>query len=455
MNQPVATIPLPEPTLPALQQNPQSNLRPQLLAQPNPNPNNRPVQFVQIIETPELETDLKECNDLQLRSGRIIGTKGDKNVQFENQLPTEQPLQEEDVVRKQTHDQETTSSPPFPERLIIPRPIEHPDFDILGELKNLYIKIPLLQAIQDILVYANTIKELCIKKPRMRITNNPTVQVVGTLFDLLSGREAPIKYEDPRNPIVIVQINGQTFSNALVDLGAIINILTTTTFQKLGITSIEPTSTLLELADRSVVKPEDKCDRAFEDLKKLMSTAPVLRGPNWDLPFQISSDASDIAIGVVLGQEEDKKPYAIYYINENLSLSKLKCAWATRLLEALWAYRTTWRNTIGYSPYQLVFGKEPIFPIEFEIQTLRTTQEVGLDLNEAKINRLQQINMLNEIRLSAFQRTALIQQQRAKWHDALIKKEVFHEGYWALLYDSRFQDFSRKLQTRWLEPYEI
>ena len=67
----------------------------------------------------------------------------------------------------------------------------------------------------------------------------------------------------------------------------------------------------------------EKCDRAFEDLKKLVSTAPVLRGPNWDLPFQISSDASDTAIGAVLGQEEDKKPYAIYYISKNLSPAEL------------------------------------------------------------------------------------------------------------------------------------
>ena len=58
--------------------------------------------------------------------------------------------------------------------------------------------------------------------------------------------------------------------------------------------------------------------------------------------------------------------------------------WATRLPEALWAYRTTWRNTTGYSSYQLVFGKEPIFPIEFEIKTSRIAQEVGLDLMEAQ-----------------------------------------------------------------------
>jgi len=67
----------------------------------------------------------------------------------------------------------------------------------------------------------------------------------------------------------------------------------------------------------------EKCERAFQDLKNLVSTAPILRRPNWDLPFQISSDASDIAIGVVLGKEEDKKPYEIYYISKNLSPAEL------------------------------------------------------------------------------------------------------------------------------------
>ena len=66
-----------------------------------------------------------------------------------------------------------------------------------------------------------------------------------------------------------------------------------------------------------------KCDHAFEDLKKLVSTSPVLRGPNWDLPFQISSDASDTTIGAVLAQEEDKKTYVIYYISKNLSPAEL------------------------------------------------------------------------------------------------------------------------------------
>ena len=31
--------------------------------------------------------------------------------------------------------------------------------------------------------------------------------------------------------------------------------------------------------------------------------------------------------------------------------------WEERLSEALWAYRTTWRNTTGHSPCELVYGK--------------------------------------------------------------------------------------------------
>eukprot|EP00253_Pinus_taeda_P035362 PITA_35362 len=77
------------------------------------------------------------------------------------------------------------------------------------------------------------------------------------------------------------------------------------------------------------------------------------------------------------------------------TIASHKRDWVARLPKSLWAYRTTWRSITGYSPYQLVFGKEPIFPIEFEIQTLRIAQEVGLDLNEAQINRLQKTNEID------------------------------------------------------------
>jgi hypothetical protein len=67
----------------------------------------------------------------------------------------------------------------------------------------------------------------------------------------------------------------------------------------------------------------DNYELSFTDLKQKLSTAPILRGPNWALPFHISSDASDTAIGAVLGQQEDKEPYDIYYISKNMAPAEL------------------------------------------------------------------------------------------------------------------------------------
>jgi hypothetical protein len=139
---------------------------------------------------------------------------------------------------------------------MIVKPIVYFDFDIIGELKNLYIKIPLLQALKDIPIYAKTIRELCGRKPTKKIKNSSSiVHVVGALSDIILGRETPVKYADPRNPIVTVQIQGCSFPNTLVDLGAAINIITMETYNALGFHSFDPTPIMLQLVNRSVVKP--------------------------------------------------------------------------------------------------------------------------------------------------------------------------------------------------------
>ena len=50
----------------------------------------------------------------------------------------------------------------------------------------------------------------------------------------------------------------------------------------------------------------------------MLVSPPIMRSPNWDLPFEIMCDASDYAIGAVLGQREDKKAFVIYYDSKTL-----------------------------------------------------------------------------------------------------------------------------------------
>ncbi|RVW66388.1 Retrovirus-related Pol polyprotein from transposon 17.6 [Vitis vinifera] len=64
---------------------------------------------------------------------------------------------------------------------------------------------------------------------------------------------------------------------------------------------------------------DDRCQRSFEELKLFLTTAPIVRAPNWQLPFEVMCDASDFAIGAVLGQREDGKPYVIYYASKTLN----------------------------------------------------------------------------------------------------------------------------------------
>ncbi|WJZ92646.1 hypothetical protein VitviT2T_011630 [Vitis vinifera] len=45
----------------------------------------------------------------------------------------------------------------------------------------------------------------------------------------------------------------------------------------------------------------------------------MVRAPNWKLPFEVMCDASDFAIGAVLGQREDGKPYVIYHASKTLN----------------------------------------------------------------------------------------------------------------------------------------
>ena len=45
----------------------------------------------------------------------------------------------------------------------------------------------------------------------------------------------------------------------------------------------------------------DECKQTFENLKHALVNAPIMVAPGWDLPFELMCDASDFALGAVLG----------------------------------------------------------------------------------------------------------------------------------------------------------
>nr|GEZ58873.1 reverse transcriptase domain-containing protein [Tanacetum cinerariifolium] len=56
-----------------------------------------------------------------------------------------------------------------------------------------------------------------------------------------------------------------------------------------------------------------ECVEAFQTLKRKLTEAPILIAPDWDIPFNLMCDASDFAIGSLLGQHQDKHFRPIHY----------------------------------------------------------------------------------------------------------------------------------------------
>ncbi|XP_019229041.1 PREDICTED: uncharacterized protein LOC109210126 [Nicotiana attenuata] len=84
---------------------------------------------------------------------------------------------------------------------------------------------------------------------------------------------------------------------------------------------------------------DDACLKAFEELKKKLVTAPIIVVPDWSLPFELMCDASDLAIGPVLGQRKDKVFYSIYYASKTLDDAQLNYTTTEKkLLAVVWAF---------------------------------------------------------------------------------------------------------------------
>eukprot|EP00253_Pinus_taeda_P023586 PITA_23586 len=262
---PQLSLPFPQQQQPS-QHNPNSHLllpfqqKPnQLPSQPLPSPNNKNPQNAYIIEGQQFPTYMiVPLNDVQPRSGSEASLQNPSTQkEKEKELTPTTPIVEQPA---------SSSTPPFPERLQIDKGVERqillPDYDFLDELKNVYIKIPLFQAIREIPILAKTIKELSLKRPGRKPRDTRRIYLVEKIADIMMGKITMQKYVDPRSVIVKTHINGVEIPNTLIDLGAAINIMIRQTMEQLKLPNLLFTPSLLQLADRSMIK----LDGVLEDI---------------------------------------------------------------------------------------------------------------------------------------------------------------------------------------------
>ena len=118
---------------------------------------------------------------------------------------------------------------------------------------------------------------------------------------------------------------------------------------------------------------------------------------------------------------------------------------------ALHGYHTTVRTSTGATPFSLVYGMEAVLPIEVEIPSMRVIMEAKLDEAQWAQNHYDELNLIDEKRMTALCHGQLYQQKLKRAFDKKVHHRVFQEGDLVL---KRIIPGQRDPRGKWAPNYE-
>ncbi|XP_057810441.1 uncharacterized protein LOC131024906 [Salvia miltiorrhiza] len=196
----------------------------------------------------------EHCKAITIRSGKILE---------ESKIPPEVKNNDENISSKMQGDKENEKDVykapppycppiPFPQRLQ-KKNVESEFSKFLEIFRKVHINIPLVEALQQMPKYAKFLKEVLSKKKKLE--EFETVNLTEECCAILQ-KKLPIKIKDPGSFTIPCDVGNGRFGKALCDLGASINLMPLSIFNKLEIGTIKPTTIALQMADRSVSYPK-------------------------------------------------------------------------------------------------------------------------------------------------------------------------------------------------------
>ena len=111
-----------------------------------------------------------------------------------------------------------------------------------------------------------------------------------------------------------------------------------------------------------------------------------MRAPDWQLPFEVMCDASDLVVGAVLGQKVEGKPYVVYYAIKTL-------------IEAQRNYTTTVKELLAVVVYALDKFRAYLIGAEIIIFRDHSTLKYLLTKKNVKARLIRWVLLLQEFNL--------------------------------------------------------
>ncbi|XP_062118695.1 uncharacterized protein LOC133832353 [Humulus lupulus] len=194
------------------------------------------------------DQNIKEANAITTRSGKALEDPS---------IPTT--TSKSPNVVSESLPSNAFAKVPFPQALRPAGKIPENRGEILEHLTQVKINLHLLHFIKQVPAYAKIIKDLCTVKRKHHVKKSAFLTEQGSA---VIEQKTPPKYKDPSCPTISCHIGIHEFSQALLDLGASVNLMPYYVYSQLVLGEIKPTSVVLQLASHSIKKPRG----IFEDV---------------------------------------------------------------------------------------------------------------------------------------------------------------------------------------------
>ncbi|XP_071905575.1 uncharacterized protein [Coffea arabica] len=204
------------------------------------------------------EANPRNVSTMTLRSGKEVEgskltiSKSKREKEIEKGIEEEGRICEEPKVASIPSIPIKSNLAPFPCRFEKTKRAEKAK-EILDVFRKIQVNIPLLDVIKQVPKYAKFLKDLCVNKRKLR---GDEKVMVGENVSVVLQRKLPPKCGDPGMFTIPCKIGHSSIKNAMIDLGASINVMPKSIYDSLNLGPLKEMGIIIQLADRTCIYPD-------------------------------------------------------------------------------------------------------------------------------------------------------------------------------------------------------